>query len=85
MEVRYTKHQVARGARPDASDGGSEFYLLKNVTHLRLTYQIRLLTSMAQQTGGRLNIRVPEGTEISSDLRSFLQANRRHARLERAA
>jgi len=83
VELRYTGRQVARGSRPDASDGGSEFYLLKRVSLLRLTYQIRLLTFMAQQAGGRLNIRIPGTAKASADLRQYLKEHRRHVRLER--
>jgi hypothetical protein len=82
VDFRYTGRQVARGSRPDASDGGGEFYLLKRVTRLRLTYQIRLLTFMAQQAGGHLTIRVPRGTRTSADLREFLRRQRRYVRLE---
>ena len=83
MDFRYTKRQVARGARPDASDGGGEFYLLKRVSLLRLTYQIRLLTYMAMQADGHLTIRVPKGARTSTDLRGFLREHRRVVRLEK--
>lgn len=82
VEWRHTKHQVARGSRPDAISG-DEAYLIKAVSHLRLTYQIRLLTFLAAENGSRLTIRVPSECRTSADLASFLSDNRRHVRLDR--
>jgi hypothetical protein len=61
----YTGHQVARA---DAVDD-STWLLLKFVSQLRLTYQIRLLASGAEQSGGRLVTRVPKGYRLSAPLR----------------
>jgi hypothetical protein len=72
--VRYTGHQVARGARPDAVDGDT-WFLLKFVPRLRLTYQIRLLTFGAEQSGVRLVIRVPKGCRLSAPLRDFVRTH----------
>jgi hypothetical protein len=63
--------QRPRGSRPDIMKGDS-WYLLKNVTLLRLTYQIKLLTFGAGQEGAHLVIRVPQQCRLSSDLRTFL-------------
>lgn len=71
MDFEYTRHQTARGARPDAVSG-STAYLFKNVTRLRLTYQIRLLTFLAKGRGDRLIIRVPRGAQLSRDLRELV-------------
>src|SRR5262249_48104259 len=60
MDHQYTRHHVPRGTRPDAVSG-QDRYLIKNVTRLRLTYQLRLATFMASQTGTRLHVRVPQG------------------------
>ena len=46
MGFVYTRHQLSRGSRPDATCGTTR-YLLKNADHLRLTYQIRMLTYAA--------------------------------------
>jgi hypothetical protein len=81
VELRYTKHQVPRGSRPDAV-AGNDAYLVKAVSYLRLTYQIRLLTFLASESGARLTIRVPNGCSTSPELASFL-SNNRHVRLER--
>ncbi|MDO3700957.1 hypothetical protein Q3W71_04600 [Micromonospora sp. C28SCA-DRY-2] len=82
MDVRYTKRQVARGSRPDVAVDGTA-YLLKRVSHLRLTYQIRLLTFMAEESGERLVIRVPRQATTSDDLREFVRQHRRYVRIER--
>ena len=82
VEFRHTKHQVARGTRPDAVVGDTA-YLIKHVSHLRLTYQIRLLVFLAGERGTRLIIRVPSGCRTSEKLTSFLRANRRQVRMEK--
>jgi len=58
MNYRQTKHQVARGAFPDAQ-GDNRIYLFKNVQTLRATYQVRLLAYMAAEAGKKLIINVP--------------------------
>jgi hypothetical protein len=64
---RYTKHQVARGARADA-ESSSEILLIKNVSLLRATYQIRLLAFKAYETGKRLVVTMPKSGRIHSTL-----------------
>ena len=59
MKHRYTKHQVARGTLPDA-ENRTTLFLLKNVSQLRLTYQIRLLTFRAIDTQRKLAIHLPK-------------------------
>jgi hypothetical protein len=82
MEYRYTRHQLARGARPDAVSG-DEWYLFKNVSELRLTYQIRLLTFLAKERGVRLIVRAPKTTRLSTDLWTFVKANSPTLKIER--
>ena len=79
---RYTKHQVPRGARADAEQGDALF-LLKNVSSLRLTYQIRLLTFRATDTGRRLTIRVPTRCIIHPSLRDFQRDHSKVIRIEK--
>ena len=74
IEYRYTRHQVPRGSRPDGVRG-AEAFLIKNVSLLRLTYQIRLLTFLAAERGSRLVIVVPKAGRLSPDLREFVRAN----------
>lgn len=83
IEYRYTPHQVPRGSRPDAVSGADAF-LIKNVSLLRLTYQIRLLTFLAAERGSHLVIVVPKSGRLSPDLRDFVRANST-VRIERAA
>jgi hypothetical protein len=67
MRPRYTRHQVARGARPDAETHG-ELHLIKHVTSLRATYQVRMLLYRAEQTGRRLVLHVPKACRLALDL-----------------
>jgi hypothetical protein len=71
-----------RGARPDAIVGDT-WYLIKNVSKLRLTYQVRLLTFLASDAGACLRIRLPESALISPDLRRFLRDHRETVSVER--
>lgn len=72
MEFRYTKHQVARGALADA-ESQDKLFLFKNVSTLRLTYEIRLLAFRASQQGKRLVIQVPKHCKIHHSLREFVR------------
>jgi hypothetical protein len=81
MVYRTPRRQAARGSRPDATDGSS-WYLIKKVTHLRLTYQIKLLTFAAGESGARLIIRVPVGCQVSAPLLEFLETHRARVTLE---
>jgi hypothetical protein len=81
-QYAYTRHQTARGSRPDAVT--SRLWLLaKNVSHLRLTYQIRLLTFRAGETQSLLVIKVPTRCKLSTDLQAFVKQHRRIVRIER--
>ena len=74
MEMRQTKHQVARGTRPDA-ETFDRLLLIKRVSELRATYQIRLLTYRAIQEGRKLVVEVPKGCKLHSGL---LELKRQH-------
>jgi hypothetical protein len=74
IELRYTVHQVPRGARPDAV-GSGRWYLIKNVPLMRLTYQVRLLACMAQQNSARLVVILPPGARVSKDMRAYVREN----------
>ncbi len=82
VEYRYTRHQVARGARADA-ESGNIYYLFKNVSSLRLTYQIRLLVFFAQDHGRRLVIRVPSYCKPHPSLRAFQKEHSKTLQIER--
>ena len=81
VEFIYTRHQVARGSRPDAKSGDT-WYLFKHVDQLRLTYQLRLLTFAAGESGCRLVVRVPAGAKLSQPLVEFLRTHKPTVRLE---
>ncbi len=82
MEYRYTRHQVARGTRADA-ERNDAFFLLKNVSSLRLTYQIRLLAFRAKETGRKLVIRIPSACKLHPSLREFQKANSKVVQIEK--
>lgn len=82
MTFRYTKHQVARGARADG-EKNDKLYLLKNVSELRLTYQIRLLAFQAQQTRKKLFVQVPKHCKVHDSLRDFVKGISQVVRLEK--
>jgi hypothetical protein len=83
MTFRYTRHQVARGSRPDA-DSHEALHLFKNVSYLRLTYQIRRLTYRALTERRRLVIRVPRSCSLDQALRAFQKEHSAALRIERA-
>jgi hypothetical protein len=62
-----------RGARPDAETPGS-IHLVKNVSSLRATYQIRLLALRAAQAGKRLVLEVPRSCRFQPDLSGLAAA-----------
>jgi hypothetical protein len=82
LRYRYTSRQVARGARADA-ERNDAFFLLKNVSSMRLTYQIRLLAFRAAESGRRLVIRVPSNCSINPSLRDFQKEHSMVVRIER--
>jgi hypothetical protein len=82
LQYRYTKHQVARGTKADA-ERHDAYFLFKNVSSLRLTYQIRLLTYRALETKRKLIIRIPANCRIHTTLRDFQKEHSRYVRIER--
>jgi hypothetical protein len=83
MKLHYTRHQVARGSRPDA-EIGDKLYLLKKVFVLHATYQVRLLAYRAQQEGRRLVIRVPRGFKPGPSLKALMDEIPGVIRIERS-
>jgi hypothetical protein len=83
MDFVYTSHQVPRGARPDADVAG-KFYLIKNVSQLRLTYQIKILAYMASTEGQKLIVQIPKSAKIDNSLRLFVREMAGLVRIERA-
>lgn len=71
MILSDTERQMPRSARADA-EIGEKLYLIKNVSRLRLTYQIRLLTYAAQTRKMKLIIRLPRAASVDASLERFL-------------
>jgi hypothetical protein len=82
IDFRYTRHQVARGSKPDAQEQ-STFYLFKNASTLRLTYQIQLLSFRAIESSSKLVIRVPRACRIDPALRAFQKEHSKAIRIEK--
>jgi hypothetical protein len=82
LNLRYTRHQVARGAMADAERNDAMF-LLKCVSSLRLTYQIRLLAFRSQETGRKLVIEIPKKCRIHPSLQDFQKQHSKIVRIER--
>src|SRR5689334_23538284 len=72
IRFSYTRHQTARGARPDAARD-DKLYLFKKVSEMRLTYQIRFLAYAAHSRGKTLIVRVPKKANVHPSLRDFLE------------
>jgi len=71
MRFTYTKHQVARGALPDSQDR-QRICLVKNVTMMRATYQVRLLMFLASEAGKKLVIFVPQHCKLHPSLNRLI-------------
>ena len=82
MEFRYTQHQVARGARPDA-ENQTQLFLFKKVSRLRATYQVRLLLFQAMTTGRTLVIVLPRGGQVDRTLKELSKRAPKHLVIER--
>jgi hypothetical protein len=76
MEYKYTRHQIPRGTKPDA-ETYDKLYLLKNVSTLRATYQVRMLTFLAMEKGKKLEILVPKHFKAHPSLRDYMKENRK--------
>ncbi len=82
MEYKFTKHQIPRGSLPDA-ESHDKIFLFKNVSLLHATYQIRILTYLAQQKKKSLVIRVPEHFKPFSTLKAFLNEHKGLIKIEK--
>lgn len=70
MEFKYTKHQTVRGTRPD-DESFDKIFLIKNLSELRATYQVRMLAYMAFKKGKKLVIQLPKGAKLHSSLKEL--------------
>ena len=71
-EAKYTRHQVPRGSRPDA-EVPDRVFLIKNVSTLRATYQVRLLAFKAIQSYKKLVIKVPRTCQFHPSLKNLMK------------
>ncbi|WP_408891318.1 hypothetical protein ACJ2CR_16940 [Myxococcus faecalis] len=76
MTLKYTRHQVPRGTRPDA-ETNDKLYLIKSVSILRATYQIRLLAFRAVEIRKRLVLVVPKHCKFHSSLKTLIRTTGR--------
>jgi hypothetical protein len=60
-----------RGTRADA-ETEERIYLVKNVTSLRATYQVRLLALKAAETGKKLVLKVPAVCRFDPSLEQLI-------------
>jgi hypothetical protein len=72
VKFTYTRHQTPRGSIPDAETRDA-LYLLKNVSEMRLTYQIKLLAFMAHSKKKKLILRLPACAKIHQTLRDYIR------------
>ncbi len=72
MDLKRTKHNTLRGTRADVVTS-EMFLLIKRVSELRATYQIRLLTYAAIRDNKKLVIEVPGECVIHRGLHDLAQ------------
>jgi hypothetical protein len=72
MQFKFTRHQVPRGARPDA-ETTDKIYLIKNVLTLRATYQVKILTYKAGESRKKLVLKVPKECQFHSSLKELVK------------
>ncbi|WP_454703480.1 hypothetical protein [Achromobacter pestifer] len=82
MHFFYTAHQTPRGAKPDGQFG-NKIYLIKNVSKMRLTYQIKVLSYMAESQGKILIIQLPKQAAVHKSLKDFVRELARFVKIER--
>ena len=84
MQCRYTRHQVPRGVRAD-SETFDKIILVKNVSTIRATYQVRLLAFKAVETGKKLVIIVPKYCQVDRTLRELAKGLPKTVLVQKAA
>ena len=72
---RRTSRGDPRCTSPDGVKG-KKLYLIKMVPLMRLTYQVAALSRAAEQNKRKLIIVLPRGSDVSSDLRTFISSRR---------
>lgn len=72
MQLKYTRHQTPRGTRPDAEQF-DKIYLIKNVSTLRATYQVKLLAFKAVECNKKLMLKVPRSCQFHISLKELIK------------
>ena len=73
MKYAYTRHQVPRGSRPDA-ETYDRMYLIKRLSVLRATYQVRLLAYSAVEQNKKLILSVPKECVFHGTLKDLVKS-----------
>lgn len=76
------KAKEPRGTRPDA-ETKDKIYIIKNVSELRATYQIRLLLFRAVKLQKKLILVIPESCLVFPDLTKLISENEKTVLIER--
>lgn len=82
LRLKHARHQIPRATLPDA-ETHDRLYLIKNVSMLRATYQVRLLLYRAEQSGKKLVLRLPRACKIAPDLTALRREHRNSMVVER--
>ena len=82
MDVFYTKHQTIRGSLADGEDI-DKLIIIKKVSSLHLTYQIKVLTYMASTKGKKLIIITPRDVKILPSLKQYVKENSKIVKIEK--
>ena len=69
--MKESTGNIPRGSRPDAETAG-EVILIKRLSEMRATYQVRLLAFLAGERGKPLVIEVPQQCRIHESLRELM-------------
>jgi hypothetical protein len=73
---------MPRGTRPDAAVG-NKLYLIKSVSEMRLTYQIRVLAYLANSQSNKLIIQLPKHAKAHASLHDFARSSNGLVKIER--
>jgi hypothetical protein len=81
MQIKYTRHQVPRGSRPDA-ETMDKIYLIKNVATLRATYQLRILLFKAVEYHKKLVLKIPKTCQLHASIKELIKVNEKTIKRE---
>jgi hypothetical protein len=73
FDFKKTKHFAVRGTLPDGRSDTGDYYLIKSVSILHATYQVRLLAYFAWKEGTKLRIRLPKKAARGNSLEKLMK------------